>query len=121
MPRGRPGDAIVSRRSERRRLVARDPSAAPSIVEGRRVRDSPAAVADVEHAEAVTVFAEEMRIGAGLALRGTLDSAGRTRLRVAAEASASPKVRVVLEAAAEEGVDDDRLGEAIAASMPRRR
>jgi hypothetical protein len=55
---------------------------------------------------------EEMRIGAGLALRGALDEQGRARLRVAAEASASPKVRVVLEGAAE-GMDDERLGESI--------
>ena len=38
-----------------------------------------------------------MRIGAGLALRGGLDEEGRTKLREAAEASASPKVRVVLD------------------------
>ena len=42
---------------------------------------------------------EELRIGASLALRGALDDDGRERLRVAAEASASPRLRVVLEAA----------------------
>ncbi len=39
------------------------------------------------------------RAGAAVALRGSLDDEGRERLRVAAEESASPKVRVALEAA----------------------
>jgi hypothetical protein len=60
----------------------------------------------------------EMRIGAGLALRGGLDEEGRTKLREAAEASASPKVRVVLEAAAD-GVEDEQLGEAIGEARQR--
>lgn len=55
---------------------------------------------------------EELRIGAGLALRGALDDEGRVRLHAAAEASASPKLRVVLEEVAE-GAYDERLGEAI--------
>lgn len=63
---------------------------------------------------------EELRIGAGLALRPWLDEAGRVRLRAAAEASASPRIRVVLEAAADEP-DDDSLSETIAEVAPRRR
>jgi hypothetical protein len=39
------------------------------------------------------------RAGAAVALRESLDDGGRARLRLAAEASASPKVRVALEAA----------------------
>lgn len=56
---------------------------------------------------------EDLRIGAGLALRPGLDEAGRARLRAAAEASASPRTRVVLEATADEP-DDDSLSETIA-------
>jgi hypothetical protein len=50
----------------------------------------------------------ESRVGAALALRPTLDDEGRGRLRVAAESSASPKVRVALEATADE-VDDEAV------------
>jgi hypothetical protein len=49
---------------------------------------------------------DELRIGAGLALRPTLDGEGKERLRVAAAASASPKLRVALVAAAEEEDDE---------------
>lgn len=48
---------------------------------------------------------EEHRIGAGLALRGTLDDDGRSRLRVVAGSSASPRVRVALTAAVD--AEDD--------------
>ncbi len=49
---------------------------------------------------------EEKRVGASLALRGVLDDEGRERLRVAAEAAASPKVRVALLASADEEDDE---------------
>lgn len=51
------------------------------------------------------------RAGAVLALRAKLDDEGRARVRVAAEASASPRVRVALESALN---DDD---EAVAAAI----
>ena len=54
----------------------------------------------------------EHRIGAGLALRSSLDDDGRARLRVAAEAAASPKVRIGLESAANE-TDDDAVAEVL--------
>ena len=63
---------------------------------------------------------EELRIGAGLALRPGLDAAGKAKLRAAAEASASPRIRVVLEAAAADA-DDEHLSEAIAEPASRRR
>jgi hypothetical protein len=50
-------------------------------------------------------------VGAAVALRSKLDEAERARLRVAAEATAAPKIRVALEAAAEE--DDARVAEAM--------
>jgi hypothetical protein len=56
---------------------------------------------------------EELRIGATLALRAALDDDGRTKLRVAAEAAASPRVRVALAAAADEP-DDDAMAAALA-------
>lgn len=59
---------------------------------------------------------EEHRIGATLALRSVLDDEGRERLRVAASASASPHVRVVLNAAA-----DDEDDETVAAAIARRK
>ena len=55
---------------------------------------------------------DELRIGASLTLRSSLDEEGRARLRAAAEASVSPRVRVVLETAADDLPDDDS-GEAI--------
>ncbi|MBS2011869.1 MAG: hypothetical protein JST00_03185 [Deltaproteobacteria bacterium] len=51
---------------------------------------------------------EEMRMGAALALRGSPDTAARAQLREAAEASASPRVRVALSVASEE-LDDDEV------------
>ncbi len=42
---------------------------------------------------------EDARGAAALLLRGSLDDAGRARVRVAAEATASPKLRVALDAA----------------------
>jgi hypothetical protein len=43
---------------------------------------------------------EDARGGAALVLRGALDDAGKARVRVAAEATASPKLRFALDAAA---------------------
>jgi hypothetical protein len=63
-----------------------------------RVVEDPAAPADE-------------RAGAAMVLRRSLDESGRARVRVAAEASASPKLRVVLDAAASE--TDDALESAI--------
>jgi hypothetical protein len=51
--------------------------------------------------------APSARVGAAIALRGAMDDAGRERLRVAAEGSASPKVRLALQAAASASDDGD--------------
>ena len=51
------------------------------------------------------------RAAAAVALGPRLDDAGRARLRVAAEGTVAPKLRVALEAAAE--ADDDRLAGAL--------
>jgi len=51
------------------------------------------------------------RAGAAAALAESLDDEGRVRLRVAAEACAEPRLRVALEAAADD--DDDVLTEAL--------
>jgi hypothetical protein len=50
--------------------------------------------------------AEDARAGAAMALRKSLDQAGKTRVRVAAEATASPKLRVALDAVAEESDEE---------------
>jgi hypothetical protein len=63
---------------------------------------------------------EELRIGASLTLRTELDDEGRARLRSAAEASASPRVRVALSGAAD-ALDDEALGDAIAGRARARR
>jgi hypothetical protein len=55
----------------------------------------------------------DLRIGASLALRAGLDDEGKSRLRVAAEAAASPRVRVALAAVAE-GDDDEILASTLA-------
>jgi hypothetical protein len=47
-----------------------------------------------------------------MVLKNTLDDAGRARVRVAAEATASPKLRVALESATAGA--DERLEEALA-------
>lgn len=57
---------------------------------------------------------EELRIGAGLALRAGLDDDGKQKLRIAADASASPRVRIAFAAAADEP-DDDAIAEQIEA------
>jgi len=59
------------------------------------------------------------RVAAAVALAPTLDDEGRARVRVAASASASPKLRVALEAAAEDDVD--RVVEALGALEAERR
>jgi hypothetical protein len=51
------------------------------------------------------------RAAAAVALSPHLDDAGRQRVRIAAQATATPKLRVALEAAAED--DDVRLIEAL--------
>lgn len=51
------------------------------------------------------------RVAAAVALRPTLDENGQARLRVAAQASALPRLRVAIEAAAND--DDDAVLEAI--------
>ncbi len=53
------------------------------------------------------------RAAAAVALRAHLDEEGKTRLRVAAEACASPNVRVALEAVL--GEDDNELTRALEA------
>jgi hypothetical protein len=58
------------------------------------------------------------RAGAAAALRPSLDDQGRARLRVAAEASASPHVRVALETVAAEGTTDDDLARALERCAP---
>lgn len=54
---------------------------------------------------------EEKRAAAAVALSPRIDDSGRGRLRVAAQATVAPKLRVALEAAASD--DDDRLIEAL--------
>jgi len=49
---------------------------------------------------------EDARGAAALLLRGSLDDAGRARVRVASDATASPKLRVALDAAAGAGEDE---------------
>jgi len=49
---------------------------------------------------------EDARAGAAVALRSGLDAEGKARVRVAAEATASPKLRVVLDAAAGESEEE---------------
>ncbi len=63
-----------------------------------RVVESPNAAADA-------------RAGAALLLRPTLDEAGRARIRVASEATASPKLRIALDAAAAEDAGDEIIEE----------
>ncbi len=55
------------------------------------------------------------RAGAAMALRTSLDAAGRERVRVASAASASPRVRVALDVVAREESDDAALREALEA------
>lgn len=65
---------------------------------------------------------EDARAGATMVLRSKLDDAGKQRLRVAAEATASPKLRVVLETAAEDAALEDAmtdLAEEKKTSVPR--
>jgi hypothetical protein len=61
----------------------------------------------LEDAEA----AAEQRAAAAVALSPQLDEAGRARLRIAAQATVAPKLRIALEAAAED--DDERLVHAL--------
>jgi hypothetical protein len=53
------------------------------------------------------------RAGAAIALGPRLDDAGRARLRAVAEATASPKLRIALDAASE--TDETRIAEALTA------
>jgi hypothetical protein len=61
----------------------------------------------LEDAEA----AAEQRAAAAVALSPHLDEGGRARLRIAAQATVAPKLRIALEAAAED--DDERLVRAL--------
>lgn len=56
----------------------------------------------------------EVRAGAAVALKHSLDEEGKERLRVAAEACASPKLRTTFEAV-RTGANDAALEEALAA------
>lgn len=62
---------------------------------------------------------EELRIGAALALRATGDDEARTKVRVAAEASASPRVRLALTASTDD-LDDATLVETLRARSRKR-
>jgi hypothetical protein len=52
----------------------------------------------------------ERRVGAALALAGADDPETRTRIRVAAGACADERLRIALELAASDGLDDDGIG-----------
>jgi hypothetical protein len=57
----------------------------------------------------------DRRVGAALALEATVDETAKDRIRVAAAASASPPLRIALEAAADGEVDEEAVDEALAA------
>ena len=62
----------------------------------------------------------EARAGAALALRSSLDQAGRDRMRVVVETCESPKLRVAIETALDEEAGEPRLLHALEqASLPR--
>jgi hypothetical protein len=68
---------------------------------------------------------EDARAGAALVLRSKLDDDGKARVRIAAEASASPKLRVALEAASDgseeaafEALDEIKPRRAVASEGP---
>jgi hypothetical protein len=60
----------------------------------------------------------EQRIGAALVLDGTGDPEARTRIRLAADTSASPRMRVVLAAIAEAAPYEDAIADALAGDAP---
>jgi hypothetical protein len=57
--------------------------------------------------------AEDARAGAALVLRPKLDDAGKNRIRVAADAAASPKLRIALEAATSDDADEAEIERAL--------
>ncbi len=61
----------------------------------------------------------ERRMAAALALAGAVDGDGPARIRVAAAACADERVRVALSLAADDGLDDAAMEEALAATEAR--
>src|SRR5690606_9571611 len=53
--------------------------------------------------------AEDQRVGAALALRQRIEPDERQRIRIAARASVSPKLRIALERVADEATDEAAL------------
>ena len=70
-------------------------------------RRAPLSQADLEAILAAPAATAEHRLGAALALRALLPSEATPKIRVAAEACASPKVRVALGRVADCAADDD--------------
>jgi hypothetical protein len=91
--------ALVSRRGRSLRAWMKDLAGLMGDHEYRTASLTPEILWRIAEDPAASTTA---RTGAAVALRSTLDDSGRERLRIAAAASASPKLRVVLEAAAEQ-------------------
>jgi hypothetical protein len=79
---------------------------------GSAFRSAPPTADELETVLVDPAASGEARVGAALALR---ESGGEARVRVAADASASPKLRVALETIAAASDDDEAIEEAVRA------
>ena len=77
-------------------------------------RDVSLSPEDLERALGAPESTAEQRIGAALALADLGAEEARPRLRIAAEVSASPKLRAALEKIADTGIDEEAVAEALA-------
>lgn len=62
-----------------------------------------------------------VRAAAAVALSPSLDESGRARLRIAAKAVVSPKLRLAIELSANDEQDDERLADALEEVMPEKK
>jgi len=98
-------DGVELRRAELARLL--EPEG------GGSYRDPAARGDDLWRVVEDTSAPEDARAGAAVALRN--EDGAHPRLRIAAEAVASPKLRVALEKASDPAADDEALDEALEA------
>ncbi len=116
--RGEPG-ARVAAQLERGRRSTRDwVTGLRRLVEAGQYREAAALPDRLYRIVEDPSQPEAARAGAAVALGPVLDARGRARLRVAAKASASPRLRIALECASEKDAEVDALEEALASIEP---
>jgi hypothetical protein len=116
--RGEEGASAEAQLARGRRSTSEWVAALRRLVEARGYRDAATLPERLQRIVEDPREREATRASAAIALGPVLDADGRARLRIAAETSASPKLRAALERASDEDAELAALEEALASLEP---